>query len=66
MNCFILKQTRHVIKVPQDAQIKLAKLIQIIFTHLFQTKAQWKNINKAFETAEGEHNGHPHGHTEIL
>ena len=34
LNCFILKQTRHVIKIPQDALIKLAKLIQIIFTHL--------------------------------
>lgn len=34
LNCFILKQTRHVIKIPQDALIKLAKLIQIVFTHL--------------------------------
>lgn len=34
LKCFILKQTRHVIKIPQDAMIKLAKLIQIIFTHL--------------------------------
>lgn len=34
LNCFTPKQTRHVIKIPQDALIKLAKLIQIIFTHL--------------------------------
>lgn len=48
LNCFILRQTRHVIKIPQDALIKLAKLIQII-SLISQTKAHWKTSIRLFK-----------------
>lgn len=67
LNCFILKQTRHVIKIPQDALIKLTKLIQII-SLISQTIAQRKTSIRLFkpQRMEGglhgrqEQNGHPH------
>ena len=45
----LLEQTRHVIKIPQDALINLAKLIQIISAYLSVWNVLWEKNKTSIE-----------------